>query len=175
MSGRITVDGRHMRETILRLRDDPALSMKMAAEVMRRQQAASLLSHGRAATATDLYLLHVLGVAGSARFLLAEARRPAAPSVEVVARRLLRNAGLLASDGRPMTVAKTYAAIGVMLKAHRVRAQVARADHVTPVNNETPRLLEVAQAVPSAEGWCNLSDLVVCSPTTWSALQLPPT
>ena len=114
-SGNYTFQGAHMQEAILRLRTDPNLSANLAVEMLGRQRAALQASLTRTTTPTDLYLMHVLGPNGSARFLAALERRPSASMLEVANRRLLRNAGLLARDGRPMTVANTYAAVQNML------------------------------------------------------------
>ncbi len=116
-SGALVVHGRGMRTAILQLRSDPVLSAKLAAESMQQQRAAMQERLGRNVTAADLYLLHVLGPNGAARFLTAMAQHPSASSLEVASLKVLRNAGLLASDGRPMSVANTYAAAGAMLEA----------------------------------------------------------
>jgi hypothetical protein len=122
-SGELTVHGQRLRSAILKLRGDPVLSVRLAAQTMEQHRAAMRTWLGRNVTPTDLYLLHVLGPSGSARFLAALAQRPSASSLEVADGRLLRNAGLLAQDSRPMSVASTYAAIRAMLDAQRARAE----------------------------------------------------
>ena len=126
-SGDHTFQGAHMQEAVLRLRTDPILSANLAVEMLRQQRAALQASLTRAATPTDLYLMHVLGPNGSARFLAALERRPSASMLEVANRRLLRNAGLLARDGRPMTVANTYLAVQNMLADQRMYFEAALA------------------------------------------------
>lgn len=116
-----------MHEAILRLRTDPALSANLAVDMLGQQRAALQASLTRTATPADLYLMHVLGPVGSARFLAALDRRPSASMLEVASRRLLRNAGLLARDGRPMTVANTYAAVQNMLAGQRTYFEAALA------------------------------------------------
>ena len=162
-SGRIVVHGRYTRAAILKLRDDPVLSVMMAAEVMRRQDLASGTSLRRNATSTDLYLLHVLGPSGSARFLHALAHSPSVPSVAVVRPGLLRNAGLLARDGRPMTVAGTYAAIGIMLDGPHAQVLSPPTADEAGAWDGMVRLIETAQLAPHDARWCNTSDLIVCS------------
>ena len=115
-SGALVVSGKHVRTAILQLRSDPVLSAKFAAENMRRERAAIQDRLGRSVIPADLYLLHVLGPTGTLRFLTAASQRPSEPSTEVIDWKVLRNAGLLASDGRPLTTANTYAAVQTMLK-----------------------------------------------------------
>ncbi len=124
-SGDYTFQDAHMQEAILRLRTDPVLSANLAVDMLGQQRAALQASLTRTATPADLYLTHVLGPAGSARFLAALERRPSASMLEVASRRLLRNAGLLARDGRPMTVANTYAALQNMLADQRTYFEAA--------------------------------------------------
>ncbi|MDQ2801541.1 MAG: lytic transglycosylase domain-containing protein [Pseudomonadota bacterium] len=144
--GELTVHGQHMRAVILRLRSDPLLSATLAAESMGRQRAAMQTWLGRSATSADLYLLHVLGPSGAARFLTALAQHPSVASLEVASRTTLRNAGLLARDGRPMTVGSTYAAVRVMLDAQRAHAEplIAAADGKADASR--PALVEVSEA-----------------------------
>ncbi len=123
-SGALVVSGRGMRAAILRLRDDPVLSAKLAAQNMSQRRAAMRNLLGRDVAPADFYFLHVLGPTGAARFLTAVVQRPSESSTEVASYEVLRNAGLLARDGRPMTVANTYAAAGAMLDAQRARSAV---------------------------------------------------
>lgn len=122
-SGELTVRSPRMRTAILKLRSDPVLSAKLAAETLGRQRAAMQASLGRDVTAADLYLRHVLGPSGAAQFLTAVAERPSASSLKVASSKTLRNAGLLARDGRPMTVASTYAVVQAMLEALHARSE----------------------------------------------------
>lgn len=99
-SGEMVIRDKDTREAVLKLRDDPVLSARLATEAMARQRAAMKASLGRRATSADFFLLHVLGPTGSARFLTSMAERPSASCLEFASLRVLRNAGLLASDGR---------------------------------------------------------------------------
>lgn len=111
-----------MRSAILQLRSNPTLSAKLAAQNMQRQRGVMEAQLGRPVTSADLYLLHVLGPTGSMRFLTALARRPSDSSLKVASFKVMRNAGLLAQDGRPLTVANTYAAAETMLTAQHTRS-----------------------------------------------------
>ena len=116
--GLLTVQNLHMRQMLLKLRDDPVMSAKLAAAAMNRQRQITQDATGRRMTSVDLYLLHVLGPNGSAKFHLAALQQPTTLSTHVVRRALLHDAGLLAADGGAMTVANTYTAIKVMLVDH---------------------------------------------------------
>ncbi len=118
-SGRITVSNRASRDAILSLREDPVLSVYLVAEVMARQNALQQAACGLWPTSTDLYLLHVLGPSGSSRFIAAFKLHPSTSVLSVASPHILRNAGLLARDGRAMTIAKTYNAISTMIDARR--------------------------------------------------------
>ena len=144
--GTFTVNSQHMRTAILRLRADPVLSATLAAEILERQRVAMQTLLGRRATSADLYLMHVLGPSGAARLLTALAQRPSVPSLDVASRRTLRNAGLLARDDRPMTVASTYAAVEAMLDAQRAHSEPLLAMADRKADASRPALIEVSQA-----------------------------
>ena len=145
-SGDLTVHDERTRTAILKLRGDPVLSVTLAAESMDRQRAAMHTWLGRTATSADLYLLHVLGPSGAARFLTALAQHPSVASLEVASRTTLRNAGLLARDGRPMTVGSTYAAVRVMLDAQRAHSEALIAAADGKADASRPALVEVSEA-----------------------------
>lgn len=111
-----------MRSAILQLRTNPTLSAKLAAQNMQRQRAVMEAQLGRPVTSADLYLMHVLGPTGAMRFLTALARQPSESSLKVASFKVMRNAGLLAQDGRPLTVANTYTAAETMLNAQHTHS-----------------------------------------------------
>ena len=123
-TGSLSVSEPRVRTTILNLRSDPVLSAQLAAESIRRQRELMQNRLGRVVTPVDLYLLHVLGPTGASRFLAALVQHPSLPSVEVASLKVMRNAGLVAGDGRPMTVAKTYAAVEAMLNEQRSHTEL---------------------------------------------------
>jgi hypothetical protein len=111
-----------MRSAILQLRSNPVLSAKLAADSMKRERLAMEARLGRSVTSADLYLMHVLGPTGAMRFLEALAKQPNESSLKVASLKVMRNAGLLAQDSRPLTVANTYAAAKTMLDAQHVHS-----------------------------------------------------
>ena len=120
-SGEYIVQGQYSQEAVLALRNDPILSASMAGEVLRQSRTVMQASMGRSMRPADLYLTYVLGSAGTARFLTALRQSPSAPVRSVTSRRVLRNAGLLARDGHPLSVRSTYDAIRAMLDDHHAR------------------------------------------------------
>ena len=118
-TGSLSVSEPRVLTAILNLRGNPVLSAQLAAESIRRQRELMQIRLGRTVTPVDLYLLHVLGPSGASRFLVTLVQRPSLPSIEVASLKVMRNAGLVAGDGRPMTVAKTYAAVEAMLNDQR--------------------------------------------------------
>lgn len=121
-SGDLVGSEQAMRDAILQLRNDPILSAKLAAENMMRQRALMQAQLKRRVRPADLYLIHVLGPTGAARFLTAVARHPTASSLDVASLTVMRNAGLLARDGKPLSVANTYAATQKMLNAQHTHS-----------------------------------------------------
>lgn len=111
-----------MRDAILKLRDDPILSAKLAAENMMRQRTVIQAQLKRRLRPADFYLIHVLGPTGAARFLTAVAKHPTASSLDVASLTVMRNAGLLARDGKALTVANTYVATQRMLNAQHTHS-----------------------------------------------------
>jgi len=113
-----------VKSAILDLRSNPILSAKLAADSMKRERIAMEAQLGRHVTSADLYLMHVLGPAGAMRFLQAVAKQPRESSLKVASLQVMRNAGLLAQDGHPLTVANTYAAANAMLDSQRLHSAV---------------------------------------------------
>ena len=120
-SGEYIVQGQYSQEAVLALRNDPILSASMAGEMLKQSRSVMQASIGRSMRPADLYLTYVLGPAGAARFLTALRQSPSAPVRSVASRRVLRNAGLLAHDGRSLSVRSTYDAIRAMLDDHHAR------------------------------------------------------
>jgi len=145
-SGELVVSGKGMRAAILRMRNDPVLSAELAAHNMIQQSVAMHKQLRRKITPADLYLLHVLGPTGAGRFLTAVARHPSESSVEVASYDVMRNAGLLARDGRPMTVRNTYYAAGAMLNAHHARPEPSLLATKAGADTEAATAIQVSVA-----------------------------
>ena len=76
--GKLTVGDAATRQAILSLRNDPEVASLMAAEHAGDNKASLEGSLGRAATGTDLYMAHFLGLGGARKFLSAMADDPGA-------------------------------------------------------------------------------------------------
>jgi hypothetical protein len=111
-----------VKSAILDLRSNPILSAKLAADSMKRERLVMEARLGRRVTSADLYLMHVLGPSGAMRFLEAVAKKPSESSLKVASFQVMRNAGLLAQDGHPLTVANTYAAANAMLDSQHLHS-----------------------------------------------------
>jgi hypothetical protein len=112
---------RHLTE-ILKLRDNPRLSAAMAAERISRKQADLAQALGRASTAADLYMVHLLGPVGAQRFLAELQRAPSRPVTEAVgADSLQRNLGLFTArdSGRPLSLGQVYQSIESLIADQR--------------------------------------------------------
>lgn len=143
---------RHLTE-ILKLRDNPRLSAMMAAERISRRQADLAKALGRAPTAADLYMVHLLGPVGAQRFLAELQRAPSRPVTEAIgADSLQQNLGMfMARDsGRPLSLGHVYQAIEHLIDDQRTtRAELLASLTVQPSTGPggTPgRVIEVADA-----------------------------
>ena len=108
-SGRFVVSDPAARRAILDLRNDPAAASLMAAEHASDNKDALEASLGRAATGTDLYMAHFLGIGGAKKFLSAmdAGSGRSAASLFPAAARANRNV-FYASDGRARSLGEVY-------------------------------------------------------------------
>jgi len=107
-SGRYTVTGGN-RAQILGLRNDPEAASLMAAEHASDNKDAIEASTGRAATGTDLYMAHFLGLGGARTFLSAMKNNPdrSAAALFPGAARANRNV-FFERDGSARSLAEVY-------------------------------------------------------------------
>lgn len=114
--GHLSVRTPRLRRAILALRDNPKLQVIMAAERLAQEKVALEASLGRSVSPADLYMLHLLGPSGAKDFLTQLAQNPATPSATVIGTVFEPNAGLFMHDGRPLSLAEAYEAIGDALR-----------------------------------------------------------
>ncbi len=107
--GRLTVSDPATRQSILGLRNNPSIAALMAAEHAADNKASLEGSLGRAATGTDLYVAHFLGLGGAQNFLktLSESPDKVGAALFPAAARANRNV-FYAATGQPRTVAEIY-------------------------------------------------------------------
>lgn len=108
-SGRYTVADPGTRRAILSLRDDPAAASLMAAEHASDNKAVLEDKLGRAATGTDLYMAHFLGLGGASKFLGAMQSSPDASGAALfpAAARANRNV-FFDRGGQPRSLQQIY-------------------------------------------------------------------
>lgn len=106
--GRFTVSGGN-REAILGLRNNPEVAALMAAEHASDNKGAIEAVTGRAATGTDLYMAHFLGLGGARTFLSAMKGNPdrSAASLFPAAARANRNV-FFERDGSARSLSEVY-------------------------------------------------------------------
>ncbi len=97
------------RQAILALRNDPAAASLMAAEHASDNKDAIEGSLGRAATGTDLYMAHFLGLGGATKFLSAMKANPDASAAALFPSAARANRGVFYDNaGHARSVSEVY-------------------------------------------------------------------
>jgi hypothetical protein len=99
---------RRLVTEVLRLRDDPRLASALAAERLEGWRGALEQTLGRAASGTDLYLVHLLGPAGARHFLAEMVRAPDQTAAAVVGTAARANRSIFVSHGRMLSLLEVY-------------------------------------------------------------------
>ncbi|MHC9418695.1 lytic transglycosylase domain-containing protein [Sphingomonas citri] len=106
--GRFTVTGGN-RAAVLGLRNDPEVASLMAAEHASDNKDAIEASTGRAATGTDLYMAHFLGLGGARTFLSAMQSNPERSAASLFPAAARANRGVFFdSDGSARSLGEVY-------------------------------------------------------------------
>ncbi|MDF2494383.1 transglycosylase SLT domain-containing protein [Sphingomonas sp.] len=115
-AGRLTVSDPGLRRAILDLRNNPEAASLMAAEHASDNKDALEASLGRAATGTDLYMAHFLGLGGAKQFLKAMQVSPdrAAAGMFPAAAGANRNV-FFNRDGSARSLSEVYERFGAKL------------------------------------------------------------
>ena len=115
-AGRLTVSDPGLRRAILDLRNNPEAASLMAAEHASDNKDALEASLGRAATGTDLYMAHFLGLGGAKQFLKAMQVSPdrAAAGMLPAAAGANRNV-FFNRDGSARSLSEVYERFGAKL------------------------------------------------------------
>lgn len=138
-----------MREKVLRLRDDPALSAMMAAEFSMKDRERLMRVLGREPRKTDLYMCHLLGITSAVRFLEALDTRPGTSSAAVVPRAVKGNPGLFVVNGKTLSVNDAYRSIQTSLRERLTRyGELVRVS--AGVVDERRQPVSFAKTVPQA-------------------------
>lgn len=112
----IEQNGRHLsvsdpatRKAVLAMRNDPTIASLMAAEHASDNQAALESTLGRAATGTDLYMAHFLGLGGARSFLKTMAANPGASGAALFPSAADANRAIFFDrSGSPRTLSAIY-------------------------------------------------------------------
>lgn len=107
--GRLAVSDAGTKQAILALRNDPAVASIMAAASASDNGQALQGSLGRAATGTDLYMAHFLGLGGATKFLSTMQANPSASGAALFPAAAAANRNVFyAGDGTPRSLADIY-------------------------------------------------------------------
>lgn len=108
-SGKLAVNDSATKQAILALRNNPEIASAMAAEHASDNKDALESSTGRAATGTDLYMAHFLGLGGARRFLSAMQNNPDASAANLFPAAARANRGVFyGSDGSARSLSDVY-------------------------------------------------------------------
>ena len=122
------------RRRVLDLRRDIRVSAAMAAETMVGERGQLEDDLGRPTRPADLYFRHLLGPAGSRRFLPAVAATPSVPSDQFLGRVARGNPIIFYRDGNPLSLEEAYANVAAMLDERMVMyGDQVRQYHATSV------------------------------------------
>ena len=107
--GRLAVSDAATKQAILALRNNPAVASIMAAASASDNGQALQGSLGRAATGTDLYMAHFLGLGGATKFLSTMQANPSASGASLFPAAAAANRNVFyAGDGSPRSLADIY-------------------------------------------------------------------
>ena len=117
-NGRPNVADPAMRQAILALRNNPDAASLMAAEHASDNKAALESKLGRAATGTDLYMAHFLGLGGAKKFLGAMQSSPGQSAAALFPAAAGANRNVFyGSNGQPRTLSEVYGRFAAKLGA----------------------------------------------------------
>ncbi len=109
-NGKAVVSDPAVRQKILDLRQDPALSAALAGEYTKLNQAEVQQALGHPLQRADLYMAHFLGAAGATTFLKAVETKGSTVAADLLPEAAAANKAIFfdAQTGRPRTVADIY-------------------------------------------------------------------
>jgi len=122
-SGRYSVTDPATRQAILAMRNDPSVSSLMAAEHASDNKTALEASTGRAATGTDLYMAHFLGLGGARSFLSQLTSNPQRSGASMFPAAAHANHNVFyASDGSARSLSEIYEKLSAKLDSSATTA-----------------------------------------------------
>lgn len=147
--GEPVVDDPGVREQILALRKDARLSAFLAAELTVDNTRRLQKLMARPVTQTEIYLAHVLGVAGTARFLKAADSTPDTIGALMFPKEARANPGLFLMGGQPATLGEIRKRFIAKMSRLDLPDRLAAIDRIAPArqvaadgDDELARLVE---------------------------------
>ncbi|MBY0520601.1 MAG: lytic transglycosylase domain-containing protein [Sphingomonas sp.] len=154
-NGKLAVGDPATRQAILDLRKDPQTASLMAAEHASDNKASIEATFGRAATGTDLYMAHFLGLGGARNFLKTLEANPDRtgaglfPAAAAANRNIFYGAG-----GQPRTVAEIYSRFATKLDRGAAAAGGATGLASTTLEAVESEIIPGnGESVPAATRW----------------------
>ncbi|WP_174292618.1 lytic transglycosylase domain-containing protein [Sphingomonas bacterium] len=115
-NGKLTVADGATKQAILGLRNDPSVASIMAAASASDNGQALQGTLGRAATGTDLYMAHFLGLGGATKFLTTMQANPSASGASLFPNAAAANGNVFyASDGSARSLSDIYSRFAAKL------------------------------------------------------------
>lgn len=146
-SGRYAVSDPAMRETILKLRDDPVMNAAMAGVLSRSNSAKLTGLLGRRPSDGELYIAHFLGVGGAAKLISAAENTPGADAARLFPEAAASNQSIFYDrSGRARSVDEVYANLN-RVYAHAADAPVVRTAMASAGVSATQRAMAFVQGV----------------------------
>jgi hypothetical protein len=143
--GRATTDSAAERQSLLALREDPALSAKMAGELARENASILRRKIGRMPTQPELYAAHFLGPSGAARLIEAARSGAGGDATRLFPAAARANVRIFHDDaGNPITPRALYA----RLTGDEQPGAPSPQGDVAPPPPPEPAKLRGRQAVP---------------------------
>lgn len=152
-SGVAHVDSKAWKHAILNLRNDPAISAEMAAELDKKNLATLQDNVGGKLGGTEVYLAHFLGASGACDLLNTMKEDPNATAAEVLPSAAAANSSVFyKADGTARTVAEVYKNFAHKFgSTHSVLASADTSSKATPavVTTGTATIAQNAYTLPN--------------------------
>lgn len=128
------------RTSVLALRDDPAVSARMAAALARQNRDGLSTALGREPTQGELYIAHFLGLSGAAKLIRAVETTPAASAAALFPEAARANRSIFHGAGGARSVSQVYAGL--------VKGFSTEAGIFAPQARQAPQAVAVLDAQP---------------------------
>lgn len=149
-SGKAVVDDPATRTAILKLRDDPEISARMAAALTQKNAAALEASLGRAPSAGELYIAHFLGAAAAGKLIRLAGQAPQAAAASAFPAAANANRSIFYDRaGAAKSASAVYAGLIKGFGAEAAtQVATAAAEPASPVGNAFHALFQTARSAP---------------------------